>query len=92
MSSTNSWTISRQAQVYGLGYLLRLINVGIASDVTYENDLVDGAAHLILPRKFLSLPVGRLGPLATSLEWDDGRCRAGWSRGMAERDSRRRSG
>jgi hypothetical protein len=53
-------TIGRQAQVYDLGSLLRLVNVGIASDVTYENDLVDGAARLILPRKFLGLPVGRL--------------------------------
>ena len=96
-------TIGRQAQVYDLGSLLRLVNVGIASDVTYENDLVDGAARLILPRKFLGLPVVsfwacpwagsvELGPLATSLEWDDGRCRAGWGRGIAEWDSRRRSG
>ena len=29
-------TIGRQAQVYGPGSLLRLVNVGIASDVTYE--------------------------------------------------------
>ena len=64
-------TIGRQAQVYGLGSLLRLVNVGIASDVTYENDLVDGAAHLILPRKFLGPPGGRLGRAraAGDLSW-----------------------
>ena len=43
-------TVGRQAQVHDLGTLLGLVNVRITPDIAYENDLVDGAAHLILPR------------------------------------------
>ena len=49
-------TVGCQAQVHDLGSALGLESIGIASDVSYQNDLVDGAAHLILPRKFAAGP------------------------------------
>jgi hypothetical protein len=73
--------------VHDLGSVLGLKDVGLASDVAYENDLVDAAAHLILRVESRPIDSGGSIELASTAGLsllEHGRCGAVWGKRMVE--------